>query len=226
MSGRYISSKLIKSVQLSGKNVAIEYVEKTSAWTRPSGFPSLSVQDDFVKVAQNNVSKFKEGTVKIAMKCVFELPPDVFRLDAYMEAGKPSIRATLIRSIIILPTESTLKATSLMSSTSISRVSGQKRVYFREILMKDRGVSHMIEYVYTFGVLNDARAGQLARPRVLRLTFVFNLLAGRSNYSYGFKHPISGKIVRSLGESLWNEFISMTASSCFFVVGCRILRLF
>jgi hypothetical protein len=78
MSGRYISGKLIKSVQSGGKNVAIEYVEKTSSWIRPSGFPSRSVQDDFVKVAQNNLSKFKAGTVKIAMKYVFELRLVVF----------------------------------------------------------------------------------------------------------------------------------------------------
>ena len=73
MSGRYISGKLIKSVQSGGKNVAIEYVEKTSSWIRPSSFPSQSVQDDFVKVAQKSVSEFKAGTIKIAMKYVFEV---------------------------------------------------------------------------------------------------------------------------------------------------------
>ena len=132
MSGRYISGKLIKSVQSGGKNVAIEYVEKTSSWIRPSGFPSHSVQDDFVKVAQNNVSKFKAGTVKIAMKYVFELRLDVFGLGTYMETGNPSIRAP-IQSIITLPMESTLKATSLMSSTSTSRVSGRD-IYIYKVL--------------------------------------------------------------------------------------------
>lgn len=91
MSGRYISGKLTKSVQSGGKNVAIEYVEKTSSWIRPSGFPSQSVQEDFVKVAQNNASKFKVDTVKIAMKHVLELHDSAF---GQMLTGLQGIRAS------------------------------------------------------------------------------------------------------------------------------------
>ena len=55
------------------------------------------------------------------MKYVLELRLDEFDLDAYMEAGSPSIRAIPTRSIITLPMESMLKATLLMSSTSTGR---------------------------------------------------------------------------------------------------------
>ena len=72
MSGQYISSKLIKNVQSGGKNVTIEYVEKTSSRIRLSGFPLQSVQEDLVKVAQSNASEFKADTVKITMKYVFK----------------------------------------------------------------------------------------------------------------------------------------------------------
>lgn len=115
MSGRYVSSQLIKSVQSGGKTVAVEYVEKTTSWIRPSDFPSQSVKDDFVKVAQNNVSKFKAGTIKIAMKCVLRL--DGFNLHAYRAIGKRSIIVILIQSITTLPLESMLRVMSLMSNT-------------------------------------------------------------------------------------------------------------
>lgn len=53
------------------------------------------------------------------MKYVFELGLGAFGLDAYMETGKPSIRAILIQSIITLPLESTLKATLLMEREKV-----------------------------------------------------------------------------------------------------------
>ena len=69
MSAQYVSSTLIKNVTgKMGKKVAIAYVDKTTAWSRPSGFPAESAKQEFAKVAEENASVFKTDVVKIAMK--------------------------------------------------------------------------------------------------------------------------------------------------------------
>ncbi|KAF2210262.1 hypothetical protein CERZMDRAFT_99680 [Cercospora zeae-maydis SCOH1-5] len=69
MSARYVSSSLLNNVKSkSGKQVALEVVDKTTSWSRPSGFPSEGVKQEFVKIAENNTEKFKPEVVKIAMK--------------------------------------------------------------------------------------------------------------------------------------------------------------
>jgi hypothetical protein len=69
MSAQYISGSLIRSVVASnGKKYAVEFVDRTTAWWIPSGFPSQDLQNKFVDVALKNVEKFKAGTTKISMK--------------------------------------------------------------------------------------------------------------------------------------------------------------
>lgn len=68
MSARYVSSSLIKSIQKSSVSVAVECVDKTILWTRPTGFPSASTKDDFAQVVEENVDTLNPNTTKVAMK--------------------------------------------------------------------------------------------------------------------------------------------------------------
>ncbi|KAK5711505.1 hypothetical protein LTR17_018380 [Elasticomyces elasticus] len=69
MSARYLSSTLIKKAMAkNGKIIAVECVDKTSTWARPSNFPSQSIKEDFTRVALESIDQFKAGTTTIAMK--------------------------------------------------------------------------------------------------------------------------------------------------------------
>ncbi|KAG6367329.1 hypothetical protein INS49_001516 [Diaporthe citri] len=68
MSARYVSSKLIKNISKSGRTLAVEYVDKTTAWTRPSEFPASSIKQDFTDVVQENIDNFGTETTRVAMK--------------------------------------------------------------------------------------------------------------------------------------------------------------
>ncbi|KAK0771100.1 hypothetical protein LTR75_017753 [Friedmanniomyces endolithicus] len=69
MSAQYVSSTLIRNIiAKNGKSVAVECVDKTTGWIRPTGYPSNSVKEDFAAVASENISAFKAGTATIAMK--------------------------------------------------------------------------------------------------------------------------------------------------------------
>ena len=68
MSAKYVSGTLIKNITTGGKTLGLQVVDKTTAWTRPSGFPTESVTNDFTNVAAKNASKFKSSVTTIAMK--------------------------------------------------------------------------------------------------------------------------------------------------------------
>lgn len=69
MSAKYISSTLLKtSTSKTGKEVALAIVDRTTAWYRPSGFPSEVVKQDWTKVAEDSADEFGAEVVKIAMK--------------------------------------------------------------------------------------------------------------------------------------------------------------
>jgi hypothetical protein len=68
MSARYVSSSLIKSIQKGSKSVAVEYVDKTTLWTRPTGFPSASVKEEFAQVVEENIQTLNPNTTTVAMK--------------------------------------------------------------------------------------------------------------------------------------------------------------
>lgn len=68
MSARYVSSKLITNVQKSGRTIAVDYVDKTTAWVRPKGFPTIPIRNDFAQVVKENFGAFSAETVKVAMK--------------------------------------------------------------------------------------------------------------------------------------------------------------
>lgn len=68
MSARYVSSQLIRNIQKGTRVVAVEYVDKTSAWTRPQGFPSESVKSDFTQVVEENIDSLNPATTRVAMK--------------------------------------------------------------------------------------------------------------------------------------------------------------
>ncbi|KAL2047094.1 hypothetical protein N7G274_001113 [Stereocaulon virgatum] len=50
------------------KRIAVEYVDQTTAWKRPTGFPSASTKEVFSDVVDKNSDSFKPETVKVAMK--------------------------------------------------------------------------------------------------------------------------------------------------------------
>ena len=68
MSARYVSSQLMKNVTSGSKTVAVEFVDKTTAWVRPSGYPSAQLKETFAAVVKQNMSIFGAGTAKVAMK--------------------------------------------------------------------------------------------------------------------------------------------------------------
>lgn len=68
MSVRYVSSSLIKSIQKGSKAVVVEYVDKTTVWTRPTDFPSSSTKEDFAQVVEENIDTLNPNTTRVAMK--------------------------------------------------------------------------------------------------------------------------------------------------------------
>jgi hypothetical protein len=70
---RYVSSQFIKTITTGANTIAVEYVDKTTGWTRPSGFPTSTVKEEFAKVAEDNAASLKAETVKVAMK--YDLTP-------------------------------------------------------------------------------------------------------------------------------------------------------
>ncbi|KAL2043417.1 hypothetical protein N7G274_003723 [Stereocaulon virgatum] len=68
MSARYVSSQFIKNIQKGKKRIAVEHVDQTTAWKRPTGFPSASTKEVFSDVVDKNSDSFKPETVKVAMK--------------------------------------------------------------------------------------------------------------------------------------------------------------
>jgi hypothetical protein len=68
MSARYVSSQLIKNVTSGSKSVAVEFVDKTTAWVRPTGYPSTELKEKFAMVVQQNIGSFNTRTAKVAMK--------------------------------------------------------------------------------------------------------------------------------------------------------------
>ena len=70
MSARYVSSQLIKNIRNGTNSITVEYVDKTTAWTRPRDFPSADIKSDFTQVAEENAASLKPETTRVAMKCV------------------------------------------------------------------------------------------------------------------------------------------------------------
>ena len=68
MSAKYVSSQFIKNIQKGKNRIAVEYVDQTTAWKRPTGFPSASTKEVFSDVVDKNSDSFKPETVKVAMK--------------------------------------------------------------------------------------------------------------------------------------------------------------
>jgi hypothetical protein len=68
MSARYVSSSLIKSIQKGFKSVLVEYVDKTTLWTRPTDFPSSGTKEEFAQVVEENVHTLNPNTTKVALK--------------------------------------------------------------------------------------------------------------------------------------------------------------
>ncbi|KAI8944637.1 hypothetical protein F4801DRAFT_571073 [Xylaria longipes] len=70
MAAKYVSSQVIKHIQKGARTLSIEYVDRTTSWVRPQGFPSPAVQADFVQVVEDNIAVFSPQTTKVAMKYV------------------------------------------------------------------------------------------------------------------------------------------------------------
>lgn len=68
MAARYVSSQVIQALEKEGKKVIVEYVDKTTAWIRPTGYPATSVRSDFVQVVKDNIKTLHADTAYVAMK--------------------------------------------------------------------------------------------------------------------------------------------------------------
>lgn len=80
MSARFILASLIRTVIKNGRSLDVQIVDRTTLWTRPSGFPSAGVKEDFVNVVEENASVFSENTTVVAMK----YEPFCLRYSAYL----------------------------------------------------------------------------------------------------------------------------------------------
>ena len=70
MSARYISSSLIRNIQRGSKSVLVEYVDKTTLWTRPTNFPTASIKEEFAQVVEENIHTLKPNTARVALKYI------------------------------------------------------------------------------------------------------------------------------------------------------------
>lgn len=68
MSIKNVSSQFIKTVKKGTKSIAVEYVDQTTTWKRPPGFPSAATKEEFSDAVDKNVDTFKPETVKVAMR--------------------------------------------------------------------------------------------------------------------------------------------------------------
>ncbi|KAF2003579.1 hypothetical protein P154DRAFT_573176 [Amniculicola lignicola CBS 123094] len=68
MAARYVSSQLIKTVTSGSKTVAAEFVDKTTAWVRPSAYPSAQLKNMFAAVVEQNMGSYSAQTTRVAMK--------------------------------------------------------------------------------------------------------------------------------------------------------------
>ncbi|GKZ58814.1 hypothetical protein AnigIFM49718_004652 [Aspergillus niger] len=68
MAARYVSSQVIQALENGGKKVIVEYVDKTTAWIRPTGFPATFVRSEFVQVVNENIATLHADTAYVAMK--------------------------------------------------------------------------------------------------------------------------------------------------------------
>jgi hypothetical protein len=50
------------------KAVGVEFVDRTTTWARPVGFPSTGVQSEFVQVVKDNINTLQSTTITVAMK--------------------------------------------------------------------------------------------------------------------------------------------------------------
>lgn len=53
-----------------GKAIAVEFVDKTTAWTRLPDYPSTSIKSEFVKLVEDNATTLNPQTTKVALKYV------------------------------------------------------------------------------------------------------------------------------------------------------------
>lgn len=68
MAANYVSSQLVKTIERGARRIAVEYVDRTTAWTRPQGYPSASVKSDFADVVEQNADSLNPKTTRVAMK--------------------------------------------------------------------------------------------------------------------------------------------------------------
>lgn len=87
-----MSSKLIEYVFSGARTVAVEYVDKTTSWVRPTAFPSAQIRSDFTQVVRENIDSLKPETTRVGMKYVSRPSSNQFALEAYTKIGSLSIK--------------------------------------------------------------------------------------------------------------------------------------
>ncbi|GBF62509.1 hypothetical protein TMEN_5055 [Trichophyton mentagrophytes] len=68
MSAAYVSSQFIQNVIRGSRVIAVEFVDKTTAWIRPAAFPATNVKSDFMDVVEKNLDSLRPNTAIVAMK--------------------------------------------------------------------------------------------------------------------------------------------------------------
>lgn len=102
MSAQYVSSTFFRSVtSKTGRTIAVDIVDKTTAWVRPSNYPTESVKDKFADAAVRNADAFQPDVESVAMKYVFDCPHGSDFVHVSNNASeRGNIQASLTKAII------------------------------------------------------------------------------------------------------------------------------
>lgn len=64
---------MLKTVQKGGKAIAVQVVDKMTAWIRPSNYPITRVTAEFAEIVEENIETLDPSTTSVAMKYVYML---------------------------------------------------------------------------------------------------------------------------------------------------------
>ena len=73
MAAQFVSGTVLKTIQKGGKAIAVQVVDKTTAWKRPPNYPIARVTEEFAEIVEENIETLDPSTTSVAMKYVYTL---------------------------------------------------------------------------------------------------------------------------------------------------------
>ena len=68
MTSKLVSAGAITTIYKNGRQIAVEFVERTDVWVCPTGYPTDAVKQSFTKVVEENIASIRPEVTKVAMK--------------------------------------------------------------------------------------------------------------------------------------------------------------